>query len=196
MSRPQNAVVFDFEIFVLMTMKLRLSLTSDPIKKLRLQNKLAEYGLTAQHGELVHQRVAAALVDEDSFFVNLKTLLGADRGAEEVSFTSVLWPEFDFRATVNTDGQLKSARYFHTRKSAIRPQFKSPRDVPTWSMDLEEFAEHFGPLNLALSHPIFYKVLPAYEEHQFDWTDERGREIGYGAGFCWGLFNHAAENWD
>lgn len=192
----QISAVLDFEVYVLMTMKLRLSLTSDPAKKLRLQNKLAEHSLSVADGERIYDQMTATLVDEDSFFTNLRTFLGVNTNDQQVGFSSVLWPEFDFKAAIDNKGQLQSARYWHTRKSAVRSQFDSPRDVPTWSMDLEEFSEIFGPLNCALRHPIFYKVLPAYEEHQFDWTDERGINRDYAAGFCWGLFNHAAENWD
>lgn len=192
----QISAVFNFEVYVLMTMKLRLSLTSDPVKKLRLQNKLAEHSISVADGERIYDQMTGTLVDEDSFFTNLRTFLGVNTNDQQVGFSSVLWPEFDFKATTDSTGQLQSARYWHTRKSAVRPQFCSPRDIPTWSMDLEGFAEHFGPLNLSLHRPLFDDYLPNYEEHQFDWINEYGQTHDYGAGFCWGMFIFVGESWD
>lgn len=196
-STVSRRTVFDFEVYVLMTMKFRLSMTSDPVMKGRLATKLADYGLTVADGERIHAQITEVLVDEDLFFRNLQAFFDVDTGgAQEVSCASVLWPEFDFKATADASGRLQSARYWHVRRSAARPQFESPRDVPTWSMDLEGFAEHFGPLNPSLHRPLFDEYLPNYEEHQFDWIDEYGLTRDYGAGFCWGLFIFVGESWD
>ncbi|SLI56622.1 Uncharacterised protein [Mycobacteroides abscessus subsp. bolletii] len=184
------SAIFDFEIYVLMTMELRLKMTNEPSERARLGNKLAEHGLTLQDGKRIHGQMTEALADEESFFANLKTFLGVNSNAAEVQFTSVLWPEFDFTASVGPDGQL-SARYHHARGSEARIQPHSVRDIPNWSMDLKEFGELFGPLSCGLRHPIFHELIPAYEEHQFEWD---GRD--YSAGFCWGLFMFAAQHWD
>ncbi|WP_078345168.1 hypothetical protein [Mycobacteroides chelonae] len=196
MSLIANTAVFDFEVYVLMTMKLRLKMTSDPDEKLRLQNKLAEYDLTLADGERVHDQIGGLLVDEDSFFTNLRSIMGTDANATELSFTSVLWPEFDFKATADANGRLESARYWHTRRPIARPHLDSPNDVSYWSMDLDEFSEHFGPINRVVQRPLFDELLPAYEEHQFDWIDEYGHTRDYGAGFCWGLFMFVGQSWD
>ncbi|SIH25286.1 Uncharacterised protein [Mycobacteroides abscessus subsp. abscessus] len=191
-----GAAVFDFEVYVLMSMELRLGMASDPAKKLRLQHKLAEHGLTTEDGKRIHGQVLEALVDEDSFFTNLKKLLGTQTDAKEVVFASGLWPEFEFKANSNDDGQIRSARYWHTRKPAPPSQLDSPNDVAHWSMDLEEFAEHFGPVKLVEQLPLFHEFLPAYEEHQFEWVDKYGQTRDYGAGFSWGLFMSAGQFWD
>lgn len=174
-----------------MTMKRRLSLTGDPAEKVRLEIKLAEYGLTVADGERIHSQMISTLVDENSFFTNLGTFLGADSDVKVISFASVLWPEFEFKATIDTDGgRLESARYWHTGATAGEKGV-SPRGVAKWGADLDEFTAWFGPLKRESVRPIFDNFLPAYEEHRFEWN---GRD--YGAGFCWGLFMFASQIWD
>jgi hypothetical protein len=178
--------VLEFEVFVLLTMKLRLKMSQ---KLDHLEAKLTDHGLTVADGERIHDRVAQALGDEISFFDNLTHLLGADRGSTSLKFTSVLWPEFDFTAVAGEGRQTASALYRHVRADGQRVD--SPTELPLWGLDLDEFAAQFGPLKLGSQWPLFDEHIPAYAEHEFEWNG-----WPYGAGFSWGLFMFAAQSWE
>lgn len=38
-----------------------------------------------------------------------------------------------------------------------------------WSVDISEFAHRYDSLPLGYRWPLFDDLLPAYEEHEFDW---------------------------
>jgi hypothetical protein len=177
----------DFEVYLLMTMKLRIKMSH---KELQLEAKLAEQGLSVADAERIHERVARALGDEASYFGNMKKLLGiAEQAATSFEYSSVLWPGFSFNPTAREDGMLESARYRHTRRDSS--SVDSPTQLPIWSMDVTEFAEQYGPLTSGRKWPVSDKLLPGYEEYEFSWAGE-----SYGAGFSWGLFMFSAMSWD
>lgn len=177
----------DFEVYLLMTMKLRIKMSH---KELQLEAKLAEHGLSVSDAERIHERVAKALGDEASYFGNMKKLLGvAEQDGTSVKYDSVLWPGFSFNATASEDGMLESARYRHTRRDS--PSVDSPTQLPIWSMDVSEFAEQYGPLTSGRKWAVSDKLLPGYEEYEFSWAGE-----SYGAGFSWGLLMFSAMSWD
>lgn len=187
MNRSLVSAIVDFEVHLLMTMKLRIRMSH---KEAQLQNKLTEHSISAGDAERIHERVTEALGDEASYFGNLKKLLGiADHDAASLEYNSVLWPGFDFNAIADEGGRLKSARYQHTKRDS--PSVDSPIDLPIWSMDVGEFTEHFGPMRGGRQWSLFDKILPAYEEYEFPWDGE-----SYGAGFSWGLFMYSAKSWD
>lgn len=186
MDTTSNSPVVNFEVHLLMTMKLRMSMSH---QEAQLEAKLAEHGLSVSDAESVHQRVAGALGDEATNFENLKALLRiADLETSSLTYSSVLWPGFDFTAIAGADGLVESARYCHVRRHPSRVD--SPIGLPVWSMDLTEFTELFGPMNRGRQWPLFDKILPAYEEYEFEWSGE-----SYGAGFSWGLFMFSAKSW-
>ena len=182
-----NSVVLEFEIYVLMTMKFRMKMSH---LDAQLESKLSEFGLSSAQGERVQQRMGEALGDENSFFANLKRIVGPAGGdSAPLSFSSVLWPEFDFKAIAGPDGRLQSARYWHVR--GTEQNIDSPTALPVWSMDITEFGDRFGPLTGGRQWPLSDEYLPACEEREFEWNGWR-----YGAGFSWGLFMFAAEFWE
>ncbi|WP_245850621.1 hypothetical protein [Mycobacterium angelicum] len=170
-----------------MTMKLRIRMSH---KEAQLKAKLAEHGLTVDDAQHIHQRVAEALGEEAAYFRNMNALLGiAERGSSSLKYSSVLWPGFEFTAIAGGDGVLESARYWHTTRDLRNDD--SPTRLPIWSMDVTEFAEHFGPMRTGRRWSPFDKLLPAYEEYEFIWNGD-----SYGAGFSWGLFMFSAMSWD
>jgi hypothetical protein len=54
-----------------------------------------------------------------------------------------------------------------------------------------EFTERFGPMTSRRQWPLFDKLLPAHEGHEFEWEGTR-----YGAAFSWGLFLFVSELWE
>ncbi|MEZ0350838.1 hypothetical protein [Mycobacterium sp. pR1184] len=187
MKAASVQAVINFEIYLLMTMKMRMSMAG---KKSLLEAKLAENNLTIDQANHIHNRVAEALGDEASRFENMKKLLGiVGPHSSSLQYSSVLWPGFDFTATAGDDGLLESAGYRHTRHDS--PSVASPTELPTWTMDSAEFAKHFGPLTLRGKWPLFDEYLPGYEEYEFPWRGER-----YGARFIWGLFLSSSMYWD
>ena len=186
MNRASVTAIVDFEVYLLMTMKLRIRMSH---QEAQLKAKLAEQGFSVDDGERIHERVAEALGDEASYFGNMRKLLGiADQNATSLQHSSVLWPGFDFNAIGSKDGLLESARYWHTGRDSITAD--SPIGLPIWSMDVTEFTEQFGPMRGGRQWSPFDKLLPAYEEYEFPWRGE-----SYGAGFSWGLFMFAAKSW-
>nr|WP_240316586.1 hypothetical protein [Mycobacterium persicum] len=186
MNTAFTPAIIDFEIYLLMTMKLRISMSR---KQAQLEAKLAEHRLSIDDAECIHKRVAEVLGDEASYLGNMKNLLWVvNQDAPSLKFSSVLWPGFDFNAVTDEDGLIESARYWHIRRNSHR--FNSPTEVPIWGMDVTEFTEHFGPMRGGRQWPLFEKFLPAYEEYEFPWVGE-----SYGAGFSWGLFMFSAKSW-
>jgi hypothetical protein len=187
MNTSFAAATIDFEIYLLMTMKLRMSMAN---KEAQLEAKLAELGLSLGDAELIHERVANGLGDEASRFGDMKMLLGiADQDSSTLTYSSVLWPGFDFTAIAGEDGLIESARYSHTRRNPLNVD--GPSQLPIWSVDITEFSEHFGPVAIRGKWPLFDKFLPAYEEYEFLWNGER-----YGARFIWGLFLSSSIYWN
>lgn len=175
--------VLDFEIYVLVAMKLGMI-----NREVRMEAKLAGDGFTMHDAEAIAERVAQALGDESTFFNGPTHGLAADADSASVGFTSVLWPEFDFEATRDANGVVQSARYRRVRGRA--PEADSPEDLLSWSVSVQEFADRFGPATLNYSSTLSEKVLPAHEHYKFEWNGEQ-----YGAGFSWGLFLFAARLW-
>jgi hypothetical protein len=187
MNVSSVAAIIDFEVYLLMTMKLRMSMAN---KGAQLEAKLAEHGLSSYDAELIHERVATALGDEATRFGDMKKLLHiTDHDSSVLKYRSVLWPGFDFNAIAGEGGRLEVARYCHTERDLLNVE--SPSELPTWSVDITEFAEHFGPLAIRGKWPLFDEFLPAYEEYEFSWNGER-----YGARFIWGLFLSSSVYWD
>lgn len=175
--------VLDFEIYVLVAMKLGMI-----NREVRMEAKLAGDGFTMRDAEAIAERVAQALGDESTFFNGPTHGLAADTDSASVGFTSVLWPEFDFEAIRDANGVVQSARYRRVRGRA--PEADSPEDLLSWSVSVQEFADRFGPATLNYSSTLSEKVLPAHEHYKFEWNGEQ-----YGAGFSWGLFLFAARLW-
>jgi hypothetical protein len=187
MNASSDSLILEFETYLLMTMKFRMSTLS---KEAKLEAKLREYGVSASAAERTHARVADFLYDDAMRFTNLTDLLKATGPAREsLRYHSVLWPDFDFNALAGQDGRLESAGYRRARGEF--PQVYSPTDLAVWGADVSEFAEQFGPLSLGHRWSLFDKRLPATEEHEFQWQEKH-----YGAGFCWGLFLFVAEVMD
>jgi hypothetical protein len=180
--------IVDFEVHLLMTMKLRIRMSH---QEAQVEAKLAEQNLSIDAADRIHERVAEGLGDDEaSYFENMKKMLGiADQDATSVQYKSVLWPGFNFNATASEVGLLESAQYWHTTRDSSRAD--SPIGVPIWSMDVAEFTEQFGPVSGGRKWALFDKLLPAYEEYEFQWVGE-----SYGAGFSWGLFMFTAMSWD
>ncbi|MGV0583789.1 hypothetical protein ABQE45_08585 [Mycobacteroides chelonae] len=175
--------VIEFEIYVLVTMKFGMI-----NREARIEAKLADHGLTLHDAEAIAERVAQALGDESTFFNDLSDRLSADADSASLRFTSVLWPEFDFEATRDSNGVVESARYRRVRGRP--PEADSPEDLPSWSVTVQEFIERFGPTTLNYNSSPGQKVLPAHELYQFEWNGEQ-----YGAGFSWGLYLLSARLW-
>jgi hypothetical protein len=186
MNPVPTVTIVDFEVHLLMTMKLRIKMSH---KEAQLEGKLAEHGLSVETAEGIHKQIAQSVGDEASYFENMKKLLGFAEDATSLKYESVLWPGFTFKASTDEHGRLESARYTHKRRSS--PGVDSPTGLAIWSMDVTEFREHFGPTNAGRKWSLFDKLLPAYEEYEFQWRGE-----SYGAGFSWGLFMFSAMSWD
>lgn len=183
---PESASV-DFEVYVLMTMKLRMSMSQNTDL---LHAKLSEHGLSVEDGERVRDRVGSFLGDDACYFHNLKVLLtGQSSDATSLEFTSALWPDFDFKAVADGSGPARSIRYWRVRGDI--PLVESPRAFAPWGVDIDDFARRFGPLTPGPLRPLDDPYLANYQEYGFNWG---GR--GYGAGFSWGLFMFAAQDWD
>lgn len=104
-SGPVSATL-DFEVYVLMTMKLTITMSR---REAQLQVKLAQRGLSVGDAERIHGQVAEALGDESCYFSNMTSLLDLrDQAATSRQFRSVMWPGFDFTATAGDDGRLDS----------------------------------------------------------------------------------------
>lgn len=187
MDAASISAVTTFEIYLLMTMKRRLTMAG---KVDLIESKLTDHGLSIDDASGVSRHVSAALSDKSSRFTELRKLLGiADDDSASVGYSSVFWPGFDFNAIANESGGLESAAYRHTRRGLLRAD--SPGQLPIWSTDVTEFTERFGPMTHGHRWPLFDEVLPAYEEHEFTWNGER-----YGARFIWGLFLSSSKYWD
>lgn len=187
MNPGPTVTIVDFEVHLLMTMKLRIKMSH---KEAQLEGKLAEHGLSVETAEGIHKRIVHRLGDEASYFQNMKKILEfAEQDATSLEYESVLWPGFTFKASADEHGRLESARYSHTSSSS--PGVDSPVGLAIWSMDVSEFAAQFGPVNVGRKWSPFDPLLPAYEEYEFQWNDE-----SYGAGFSWGLFMFSAMSWD
>ncbi len=183
MSTVESSTFFDFEIYVLGSMKFGML-----PKRADIEAKLADYGLSLDGAESIANRVAQVLSDETSRFIELKALLGADNSAESVRCRSGLWPNFDFAASGDGAGRLVSIGYEHIRGRI--PEINSPIDVPPWTTDLAGFEERFGPLILGHRSAPFENPLPAHEEYEFSWNGDQ-----YGASFSWGIFLFSSKLW-
>lgn len=69
MNVSSYPVIIDFDVYLLMTMRLRMSMAN---KEAQLEAKLAEHGLSLEDAELIHERIARALGDEASRYENMK----------------------------------------------------------------------------------------------------------------------------
>jgi hypothetical protein len=182
-----DAAVLDFEVYLLMTMKPRLSLAD---AQGLLDAKLATVGLFVDGAKRIHDRIARAIGDEASAFKNMKTLLDVDgENASSLTYHSVLWPGFEFNAQAGADGLLESAGYSHTERTSV--DVEAPTELGAWSVDIHEFDERFGPVVDREKRPYFDDILPAYEEYEFSWKGDR-----YGARFLWGLFLSSSAYWE
>lgn len=180
--------VVDFEVYLLMTMKPRLSLAD---ARGLLDAKVAEAGMSLEGAGRVHDRISEVLSDEKSRFRDMKALLGADEDEDPTSLTyrSVLWPGFEFRAHADVNGLLESAGYTHVQR--LLRNVESPTELAAWSVDIPEFDARFGPVISRGRTPFFDDVLPAYDEYEFSWSGDR-----YGARFLWGLFLSSSLYWE
>lgn len=184
MTAAPLARTLDFEVYLLVTMKYGM-INQDAER----EAKLAEHGLSFQDAERIHGEVSELLANESTQFENLRTLVGVgEPGATSLTFNGILWKDFDFTATANESGSIRSAGYQRARGRALVAT--SPSEQAPWTMDLTDFTQHYGPLALTSTAPLFDEYLPAQELHKFEWD---GRE--YGAGFGWGLFLSAAMMW-
>lgn len=186
MNTTPDKSILDFEAYLVVTMKY-VVLGNET----NLTAKLAEQGLSFEDAERIHRRIAPLFDDESSRFQCLKHLVGAteDPEAQSLSYHSVLWPEFVFTATAANNGGIESAQY--RRATGKAQKAAAPREQESWSMDVAEFAEAFGPVTSTVRKPLFDTMVPAHELLEFEWE---GRD--YGAAFSWGLFLHASMMWD
>ncbi len=188
MDSTSFSAVVDFEVYLLMTMKPRLSLSDTSGL---LDSKLAMVGLSMDGAKRIRDRIAGALSVESSRFRDMKTLLGVgDEGAATfLKYSSVLWPGFEFRAQAGIDECLESAGYVHVQRTVL--DVESPTQLPAWSADIAEFDKLFGPTVYRGGRPLFDDILPACDDYEFEWRGDR-----YGAVFLWGLFLLAARYWE
>lgn len=179
--------VVDFEVYLLMMMKPLLSLKNT---RGLLEARLSAIGLSLDEAVRIHDRVAEALNNETSRFRDMKTLLGVvDEDATSLTYTSVLWPGFEFSAHADVNGLLESAGYTHIEHISL--DVESPVELAAWSCDIPEFDERFGPAISRAKRPLFDDILPAYDSYEFLWQGDR-----YSAGFLWGLFLQASMVWE
>jgi len=186
MTETAFSGVVEFEVYLLMTMKPRLSLAD---ARGLLDAKVAEAGLSLEEAGRVHSRISQVLSDEKSRFRDMKALLGLDEDGTSLTYSSVLWPGFEFRADADVNGLLESAAYTHVQR--LLRKAESPTELAAWSVDIPEFDARFGPVIRRGSTPFFDDVLPAYEEYEFSWNGDR-----YGARFLWGLFLSSSVYWE
>jgi hypothetical protein len=187
MDQISSVTTVDFEVHLLMTMKLRIRMSHNEAE---LEAKLAGFQLSVANAERMHERIADALGDEAVYFANMKNFLEfAEQDATSLKYESVLWPGFTFKASADETGRLESARYWHTGRDSSGAN--SPLGLAIWSLDVTEFAEQFGPVKPGRKWSPLDPLLPAYEEVEFHWAGE-----SYGAGFSWGLFMFSAMSWD
>jgi hypothetical protein len=178
--------VLNFETYVLMTMKLRLKMLR---KEAMLAAKLSQHGFSIDDAERIHRQGSRALEEESTRFASMKELLSiADRDPSVLTYSSVVWPGFEFNAIADDHGLLESAAYSHKLRHSTNA--KSPTELALWSVDLAEFTEHFGPMRKSRQCSVSDQLLPAYEECEFLWEGE-----SYGAGFSWGLFMFSSKSW-
>lgn len=167
-------------------MKLRLQMSRE---ETALAAKLSQHGVPIDDAERIHREVSGALEEETTRFASIKELLGiTGQDASTVTFSSVVWPGFDFNASADDRGLLKSAAYSHKLRRAIRVE--APTELALWSVDLGEFTAHFGPMRKGRQWSASDELLPAYEEYEFPWDGE-----SYGAGFSWGLLMFSSKSW-
>src|SRR5437660_11645357 len=131
MDKRLVEAVVHFEVHILMTMKLRIKMSHEEAK---LEAKLAEQGISLSNAEHIHKRIAGALGDEESYFVNLKRLLGIPGQDPELRYDSIVWPGFEFRAVLGSDGCVESAQYWHSAGNPLKTG--DPSEVPIWSIDV------------------------------------------------------------
>lgn len=187
MDLTLSASIVEFEVYLLMTMKPRLSLADT---RGLLDAKLSKAAVTLDAAVRIHDRIAQVLSEETSRFRHLQILLGVqEEGVASLRYRSELWPGFEFNASAGLNGQIESAGYVHAQRAAL--DFKSPTQLAPWSVDIREFDEHFGPASRRGKRPLFDDILPAYEEYEFLWEGDR-----YGAGFLWGIFLSASAYWE
>lgn len=182
MSPFAEDVVLDFEIYLLMTMRFGLLDKRDEIEK-----KLSEHELSLEEGESIHGRMKNLFDDEQYFLSNLYKFLDI-RHHSPLSFNSMLWPGYDFAATMGESGRVDSARYRRIRE--VSREMQSPAELPPWCMDVSDFAAHFDGAILRQQYSLSDKFLPAHDYYEFEWNGDR-----YGAGFSWGIFLSAARLW-
>lgn len=178
--------VVDFEVYLLMTMKPRLSLADT---RGLLDAKVAEAGLSLDGAGRIHDRISKALSEEVSRFRDMKAVLGVDEDATSLKYNSVLWPGFEFSAHADVNGLIESAGYTHLEHLPLEAE--SPTDLAAWSVDIPEFDARFGPATRRDKRPLFDDILPAYEEYEFSWNGDR-----HGARFLWGLFLSSSVYWE
>lgn len=186
MTSASINTILNFEIYVLMTMKLRLKMSR---KEAALAAKLGQHEFSIDDAERIHRQVSGALEGETTRFANMKQLLSVpDQDASTLTYSSVVWPGFDFNAIADERGLLKSAGYSHKVHHPI--SVKSPTELSLWSVDLAGFTERFGPMHKSRQWSVSDRLLPAYEEYEFPWDGE-----SYGAGFSWGLLMFSSKSW-
>jgi hypothetical protein len=179
--------VTDFEVYLLMTMKPRLSLADT---QGLLDARLSKVGVSRDNAVRIYERIAAALTEETSRFRTMRKLVGISDGDDRsLRYTSVLWPGFDFNARADERGLVESAGYTHTKQTPF--DVESPTELAAWSIDIPEFEKRFGPSVGSEKRPLFDEILPAYEEYEFIWHGDR-----YGAAFLWGLFLTSSAYWE
>lgn len=158
-------------------------------REARIKDKLREHGVSLGEAETTWDRVGGILSDEVSWFANLQQLLDSSTPTcKSLTYRSVLWPEFEFRAAADADGLLATAQYRH--RNHPLPRVLSPEERPTWSVDTCEFTQLFGPPTGTLQMPFFHSLLPNYTELAFLFDGNR-----YGAGFMWGLLVQSSQYW-
>lgn len=64
-----NTAIVEFEVYVLMTMKLRIRMSHEEAE---LESKLAERGLSVDEAERIYERLAETLGDAASYVENMK----------------------------------------------------------------------------------------------------------------------------
>ena len=184
MNPAANASVLEFEFYLLATMKFGML-----IREAERGAKLADYGLSIGDSERIHHRVADLLADPSTQFENLRSLIGPETSESgSLTFSSILWPEFDFTALSGNGRAINAAVYRRARGQALGAT--SPTEQSPWSMDVTDFTHHFGPTTIGYHSDLFDETLPAHEGHDFNWN---GRT--YRAGFSWGLFLFASLMW-
>ena len=184
MNPAANSSVLEFEVYLLATMKFGML-----IREAEREAKLADYGLSIGDSERIHRRIAELLADRSTQFENLRSLIGPETSENgSLTFSGILWPEFDFTAESGNGRAIKAAGYRRARGQAMGAT--SPTEQSPWSMDVADFTHYFGLTTIGFRSGLFDEPLPAHEGHDFNWN---GRT--YRAGFSWGLFRFASLMW-